>query len=130
MCVLSQSSNKLSKVQIESWMHEAGMQTWTDAVANVHGRIHGQKPETPALLIGSHYDTVKDAGKYDGALGILAGIAAVKALVVQVRAAAVHTLATFLACCIGAAHGQVSGHQLSSSAVIYCCEMCTATLKS
>ena len=74
-------------MQIESWMHEAGMHTWTDAVANVHGRIQGQNPENPALLIGSHYDTVKDAGKYDGALGILAGIAAVKALVVQVRAA-------------------------------------------
>lgn len=64
------------------------MHTWTDAVANVHGRIHGQNPESPVLLIGSHYDTVKDAGKYDGALGILAGIAAVKGLVVQVRAAA------------------------------------------
>lgn len=69
-------------------MHEAGLHTWTDAVANVHGRIQGQNPDSPVLLIGSHYDTVKDAGKYDGALGILAGIAAVKGLVVQVRAAA------------------------------------------
>lgn len=72
-------------------MHEAGMHTWTDAVANVHGRIRGNNPESPVLLIGSHYDTVKDAGKYDGALGILAGIAAVKSLVVQVRAAAVQS---------------------------------------
>lgn len=86
-------------LQIESWMQEAGMRTWTDAVANVHGRIDGQNPEHPVLLIGSHYDTVKDAGKYDGALGILVGIAAVKALVVQVSVHAVHcTEATSTAC--------------------------------
>lgn len=60
------------------------MHTWTDAVANVHGRIKGQNATAPALVIGSHYDTVKDAGKFDGALGILVGIAAVKALVFQV----------------------------------------------
>ena len=90
-------------MQIESWMHEAGMRTWTDAVANVHGRIDGQNPERPVLLIGSHYDTVKDAGKYDGALGILAGIAAVKALVVQVSVPAVRiTLATPTPRCIAA----------------------------
>lgn len=74
------------------------MHTWTDAVANVHGRIQGQNPESPALLIGSHSDTVKDAGKYDGALGILAGIAAVKALVVQVRAAVMYTTHWQYAC--------------------------------
>ncbi|KAA6428495.1 MAG: allantoate chloroplastic-like, partial [Trebouxia sp. A1-2] len=68
---------------IAAWMHEAGMHTWTDNVANVHGRIRGQNVTAPALVIGSHYDTVKDAGKFDGALGILAGIAAVKALVIQ-----------------------------------------------
>ncbi len=67
-------------------MHEAGMHTWTDDVANVHGRIRGQNATAPALVFGSHYDTVKDAGKFDGALGILAGIAAVKALVIQVVA--------------------------------------------
>ena len=76
------------------------MRTWTDAVANVHGRIDGQIPDNPVLLIGSHYDTVKDAGRYDGALGILVGIAATKALIVQVRltvlcAASRHTM---LAC--------------------------------
>ena len=65
-------------------MQEAGMHTWTDEVANVHGRIKGQNSTAPALLIGSHYDTVRDAGRFDGALGILAGIAAVKALVFEV----------------------------------------------
>lgn len=80
----------MTPLQIKLWMQEAGMHTWTDAVANVHGRIDGQNPHRPVLLIGSHYDTVKDAGKYDGALGILVGIAAVKALVVQVSLHVVH----------------------------------------
>ncbi|DBB00669.1 TPA: hypothetical protein ACH3X3_002344 [Trebouxia sp. C0006] len=79
---LSPAHQRASK-QIAGWMHEAGMHTWTDDVANVHGRIRGQNATAPALVIGSHYDTVKDAGKFDGALGILAGIAAVKALVIQ-----------------------------------------------
>ena len=65
-------------------MHEAGMHTWTDDMANVHGRIRGQNSTAPLLVLGSHYDTVKDAGKFDGALGILVGIAAVKASVVEV----------------------------------------------
>ncbi|DBB01041.1 TPA: hypothetical protein ACH3X1_000941 [Trebouxia sp. C0004] len=79
---LSPAHQKASK-QIAAWMHEAGMHTWTDDVANVHGCIRGQNATAPALVIGSHYDTVKDAGQFDGALGILAGIAAVKALVIQ-----------------------------------------------
>ncbi len=41
-------------------------------------------PSAPHILVGSHYDTVHDGGKYDGALGIIAGIAAVKALLVEV----------------------------------------------
>jgi allantoate deiminase len=40
-------------------------------------------PAAPRILIGSHYDTVHDGGKYDGALGIIAGIAAVKALLLE-----------------------------------------------
>ena len=51
-----------------------------DAVGNVIGRYEARPPGAPALLIGSHIDTVTDAGKYDGALGVLAGIAAVEAL--------------------------------------------------
>lgn len=65
-------------------MREAGMRTWIDNVANVHGRVDGRHPERPALLMGSHYDTVVDAGIYDGALGIITAIAAVKALLLQV----------------------------------------------
>lgn len=49
------------------------MLTWQDAVGNVHGRVDGPDPEAPALLVGSHYDTVYDAGQYDGAMGIIVG---------------------------------------------------------
>ena len=49
------------------------MRTWMDHVGNVHGRVDGANASAPALLIGSHYDTVFDAGKYDGTLGIITG---------------------------------------------------------
>ena len=64
-------------------MRDAGMHTWIDNTANVHGRIDGKLTDAPVLLLGSHYDTVIDAGKYDGALGIICAIAAVKALLLQ-----------------------------------------------
>lgn len=48
-------------------------------MGNVHGRIEGQDAgDGDVIMIGSHYDTVVDAGKYDGALGIVAAISAVK----------------------------------------------------
>ncbi len=51
-----------------------------DAVGNVVGRYHGAQPHAPALLTGSHYDTVRNAGKYDGRLGIYVPMACVQAL--------------------------------------------------
>lgn len=57
------------------------MRTWIDAVGNVHGRVDGHYPDDAAgIVFGSHYDTVVDAGKYDGALGIISAISAVKAI--------------------------------------------------
>jgi allantoate deiminase len=66
--------------QVAAWMAEAGMSARIDAVGNVVGRYEASRPGAPALLIGSHIDTVIDAGRYDGALGVLTGIAAVGAL--------------------------------------------------
>lgn len=51
-----------------------------DAIGTVVGRYDGTVPGAPALLLGSHVDTVRDAGRYDGALGVLAAVAAVAAL--------------------------------------------------
>ncbi|RFA22417.1 allantoate amidohydrolase [Subtercola boreus] len=59
------------------WMIEAGMSTWQDAAGNQCGRLEGRTPGLPALLLGSHLDTVPSAGRYDGILGVLIAIAAV-----------------------------------------------------
>ena len=71
-------------MQIQQIMEEAGLEADIDRVANVRGRVKGRRPDAPVLLSGSHYDTVKDGGRFDGMLGIIVPIAAVKALLVQV----------------------------------------------
>ena len=66
--------------RVTQWMVEAGMTVRLDAAGNLIGRYEGTRPPGPVLVIGSHLDTVPDAGKYDGVLGVLLGLAAVKAL--------------------------------------------------
>ena len=56
------------------WMREAGMQAHLDAIGNVVGRYEGDRPGLPCLMLGSHLDTVRDAGKYDGMLGVVSAI--------------------------------------------------------
>ena len=73
-------ASRLAMDKVESWMREGGMDTWVDEVGNVHGRLEGATPNQKVLLVGSHIDTVKDAGKFDGTLGVLVGISSVKAL--------------------------------------------------
>ena len=62
------------------WMSGAGMDTWQDAAGNVIGRYDGAQGNAPALIIGSHLDTVVNAGKFDGMLGVLCGVACIQAL--------------------------------------------------
>ena len=62
---------------ILSWMREAGMNVHLDAIGNVCGRYEGERPGLPCLMLGSHYDTVRDAGKWDGPLGVITAIACV-----------------------------------------------------
>jgi allantoate deiminase len=62
---------------ILAWMREAGMNAHLDAIGNVCGRYEGDKPGLPCLMLGSHYDTVRDAGKWDGPLGLITAIACV-----------------------------------------------------
>ncbi len=62
---------------ILGWMREAGMAAHLDAIGNVCGRYEGDRPGLPCLMLGSHYDTVRDAGKWDGPLGLLSAIACV-----------------------------------------------------
>ena len=65
---------------ILGWMRAAGMRAHLDAIGNVCGRYEGQEPGMPSLMLGSHYDTVRDAGKWDGPLGILTAISCVAEL--------------------------------------------------
>jgi allantoate deiminase len=60
-----------------SWMKDAGMAAHVDAIGNVCGRYEGERPGLPCLMLGSHYDTVRDAGKWDGPLGIITAITCV-----------------------------------------------------
>ena len=62
------------------WMREAGMQARTDAIGNVVGRYETSRPGAPCLMLGSHLDTVRDAGRYDGMLGVVSAIECVASL--------------------------------------------------
>jgi allantoate deiminase len=66
--------------QLAEWMREAGMAVRIDAVGNVIGRYEAAAPGAKTLLMGSHFDSVRNGGKYDGVLGILLGIACVAEL--------------------------------------------------
>ncbi|WP_244593503.1 allantoate amidohydrolase [Methylopila sp. Yamaguchi] len=62
------------------WMTEAGMDARVDAIGNVVGRYEGATPGAPAILLASHLDTVRNAGRWDGVLGVVTGIECVAAL--------------------------------------------------
>jgi allantoate deiminase len=62
------------------WMREAGMETRVDAVGNLIGHYNGAKPGAKILLLGSHLDTVRNAGGFDGPLGVILAVACVENL--------------------------------------------------
>ncbi|MDF3836419.1 allantoate amidohydrolase [Cupriavidus basilensis] len=63
--------------QLTEWMQAAGMTVRRDAAGNVIGRYEADTPNAPALLTGSHFDTVRDGGRYDGNLGVILPVACV-----------------------------------------------------
>lgn len=71
--------------QAARWMTQAGMTVWQDSVGNICGRYEGEQEGAPAILLGSHLDTVRNAGRYDGMLGVLAAIEVVHGLHQQGR---------------------------------------------
>ena len=62
------------------WCGEAGLEARIDAAGNVVARYEGRRAGAPALMLGSHIDTVRDAGRYDGNYGALAALAVVETL--------------------------------------------------
>jgi allantoate deiminase len=63
---------------LRQWMESAGMSVSVDAIGNMRGLYRGPAVESPRLLIGSHIDTVPNAGAFDGVLGVVLGIALVE----------------------------------------------------
>ena len=62
------------------WLEQAGLRTWQDAAGNQWGRREARTAGRPALVLGSHLDTVPDAGSYDGMLGVVMAIAVAERL--------------------------------------------------
>lgn len=88
---LSESSSELTRTFLTpeharanalaaGWMVQAGMTAQVDGAGNVVGRYAGTEPGAPALMLASHLDTVRNAGKYDGMLGVVSAIACVDRL--------------------------------------------------
>jgi len=65
---------------VAAWMRAAGMTVHQDNIGNLVGRYEASSPGAKTLLLGSHLDTVRDAGKYDGPLGVLTAVACVQRL--------------------------------------------------
>jgi allantoate deiminase len=67
---------------VAGWMRAAGMSVHQDAIGNLVGRFaasaEASAPDAKTLLLGSHLDSVRDAGKYDGPLGVLVALAAIE----------------------------------------------------
>jgi OHCU decarboxylase len=79
-CAYMTPAHRQTAAQLLEWMREAGMDAHIDAVGNVTGVYRSHAPDAKTLMTGSHYDTVRNGGKYDGRLGILLPIAIVRHL--------------------------------------------------
>ncbi len=65
---------------VAAWMRDAGMSVRRDNIGNLIGHYEGAHPDAKTLLLGSHLDSVRDAGRYDGPLGVLVALACVERL--------------------------------------------------
>ena len=66
--------------EITRWLNPLGVEVTLDAAGNLRGFYSGEQPSAPRLLIGSHLDTVPNAGAYDGVLGVVLAVAILEAL--------------------------------------------------
>lgn len=74
--------HRMANDLVASWMKDAGMQVREDAIGNVVGRYAAaeRSTKTSSIMLGSHLDTVINAGRYDGMLGVLSALACVESL--------------------------------------------------
>jgi beta-ureidopropionase / N-carbamoyl-L-amino-acid hydrolase len=79
-CTFFSDAHRAAARQLREWFAAAGLASDIDPVGNVVGRRPGARPGERTLIIGSHYDTVRNAGKYDGRFGILCGLTVLESL--------------------------------------------------
>src|SRR5262245_18565090 len=65
---------------VAGWMRESGMTVESDPIGNLRGRYRAAMPAARTFLLGSHLDTVRDAGKFDGALGVVIALSCIQRL--------------------------------------------------
>ena len=80
-CTFFTPAHRAAAVELQQWMREIGLDTRIDGVGNVIGRLASRRPGAKTFIIASHYDTVRNAGKYDGRLGILTGLVALREII-------------------------------------------------
>jgi beta-ureidopropionase / N-carbamoyl-L-amino-acid hydrolase len=74
MCTFFSPAHKAVAAQLREWMHSAGLGVEIDAVGNVIGRYASAAKSAKTLIVGSYYDTVANAGRFDGRLGIVTAL--------------------------------------------------------
>ena len=73
-CTYFSKAHQAVAQELRTWMRSAGLRAEIDAVGNVVGRYESTASGARTLIVGSHYDTVANAGRYDGRLGILTAL--------------------------------------------------------
>jgi allantoate deiminase len=73
-------TEKAAKEKLKGYFREAELHVWEDEIGNVFGRREGKDPDKPAILIGSHIDSVLNGGQFDGPAGVLSGVEVLQAL--------------------------------------------------
>lgn len=73
-------ADRLGRDLVVSWMHDLGLSVVTDAVGNVTATRAGDDPTVGAVMVGSHIDTVRTGGWFDGNLGVLGGLEVIETL--------------------------------------------------
>src|SRR5690625_3585013 len=76
---LSESDRKMRDIFID-WLEQEGLAVRIDDFGNIYGRREGKLKDAPAVAIGSHLDTQPTGGRYDGILGVLAGLEVIRTL--------------------------------------------------
>lgn len=69
------------KNKVEQWMKDAGLQTSTDNIGNIRGKLWSENSQAKTFVIASHIDTIINAGRFDGPMGVLMGLDLIEQLV-------------------------------------------------